>query len=526
MIVVKHKYIAARGKGGVGKVAAIGKTIAHMNYIRNRPGEDRERDRGGREMFNDSEDRLSSPDMKQAIRELGGAKVIAHKLTLAPEISPEDKKAFTRDVMHNLSRSKGLDLEWFAVEHNNTDHHHIHVVVLGKDRNGSEVSLSLRDIDKAKEYGDRYLEREHPREFERARDRREEKERERLELRKREWSERNREGIELPWMKRGVIREQLEPYKEWKQKRGRDLEESARGKGEKERPYHNDSIKAVDRDWSRANTLGELQQLNQHLWDNYGDRIPVDEYKKLSGWIRDKERARADDDRQKQPDGKNRDPRNRDSFEHGGERYGSKDSYGRLTGLARELREKKERLPIDDYNNLRGWIEDRDRARFAGALEKGMNDAIKKTERSKSHADLKAQEGGRVLNPLQDELMRNPVVGLFMTGASIANTVVGMIKLTENRDHLKDNREDLEKAKIDIDKEPERKRDGLDELLGERFSKSEHEQRERKRESIEKGIERNEAAQKERERKKKEDKERSEREGRDRENFERGWWGR
>lgn len=54
MIVVKHKYIAARGKGGVGKVAAIGKTIAHMNYIRNRPGEDRERDRGGREMFNDS----------------------------------------------------------------------------------------------------------------------------------------------------------------------------------------------------------------------------------------------------------------------------------------------------------------------------------------------------------------------------------------------------------------------------------------------------------------------------------------
>ncbi len=78
MIVVKHKYIAARGKGGVGKVAAIGKTIAHMNYIRNRPGEDRERDRGGREMFNDSEDRLSSRDMKQAIRELGGAKVIAH----------------------------------------------------------------------------------------------------------------------------------------------------------------------------------------------------------------------------------------------------------------------------------------------------------------------------------------------------------------------------------------------------------------------------------------------------------------
>jgi hypothetical protein len=43
VIVVKHKYIAARGRGGVGKVAGIGKTIAHMKYIQNRPGEDRER---------------------------------------------------------------------------------------------------------------------------------------------------------------------------------------------------------------------------------------------------------------------------------------------------------------------------------------------------------------------------------------------------------------------------------------------------------------------------------------------------
>ena len=110
MIVVKHKYIAARGRGGVGKVAGIGKTIAHMKYIQNRPGEDRERG-SGREMFNDSEDRLNSKDMKAAIRELGDAKVIAHKLTLAPEISPVDKKAFTRDVMKNLSREKGLDLD-------------------------------------------------------------------------------------------------------------------------------------------------------------------------------------------------------------------------------------------------------------------------------------------------------------------------------------------------------------------------------------------------------------------------------
>ena len=301
MIVVKHKYIAARGRGGVGKVAGIGKTIAHMKYIQNRPGEDRERGSGGREMFNDSEDRLNSKDMKAAIRELGDAKVIAHKLTLAPEISPVDKKAFTRDVMKNLSREKGLDLDWFAVEHNNTDHHHIHVVVLGKDRNGTEVSIHLRDIDRAKEHGDRYLEREQPRAFERAREAREEKERNRLAVRSQERDQRVREGIELPWMKRNIIREQLEPYKEWKEKQGRGQKEKAPGREEIERPYHNDTIEAAGREWSRANSLAELRDLNDHLWENYEDRLSKEDYKKLMGWMRDKEPTLEDDGKRKGP---------------------------------------------------------------------------------------------------------------------------------------------------------------------------------------------------------------------------------
>jgi len=524
VIVVKHKYIAARGRGGVGKVAGIGKTIAHMKYIQNRPGEDKERG-SGREMFNDSEERLNSKDMKAAIRELGDAKVIAHKLTLAPEINPEDKKAFTRDVMKNLSREKGLDLDWFAVEHNNTDHHHIHVVVLGKDRNGTEVSIHLRDIDRAKEHGDRYLEREQPRAFERAREAREEKERERLAVRSQERDQRVREGIELPWMKRNIIREQLEPYKEWKEKQGRGRKEKAPGREEIERPYHHDTIEAAGREWSRANSLAELRDLNDHLWENYEDRLSKEDYKKLMGWMRDKEPTLEDDGKRKGQKDKI-DPRDRDSFEHNGKQYKSQDSYEKLTELAQELREKKERLPIDSYNNLRSWIEDQDRARFAGAMEKGMNDALKKSERSKTSEDLKAQEGGRVIDPMQDAMMRNPVMGLFMSAASIANTIVRMIPLTENKDHLKDNREELEKSLIALDKEPSREKDSFDRYVEELQRKQEEEQKAQVRENIMKAIGRNEEAQKARERREKEKKEEKEREDRDKDDFERDYWGR
>lgn len=518
MQVVVHKYYAARGKGGLGKVAAVGKTLGHIKYIQHRPGEDREP--GGREMFNDKEDRVDGRAMRQSVREIGNAKVVAHKLTLSPEVTPEDRKAFTRDVMHDLSRHKGLDLDWYAVAHNNTDHPHIHVVVLGKDRNGSEVSLNLKDIEKAKEFGDRYLERHHPREFERAREERERAERERLELRKQGREERIREGLELPWMKRNIVREQLEPYKEWKERKDQEREERPQKREEIERPYHQDTIEAAGRQWSRASSLGELRELNEHLWDNYEDRVSKEDYKKLGGWIRDKEQAKRD--------GRDRDTEReeKDSFEHNGKRYKSRDSYEKLTELAKELREKKERLPFDDYQNLRSWIEDRDRARFAGAMDKAMEEAIKRTERSKTHEDLKQQEGGRVIDPVQDELMRNPVVGLFMKGASIANEVVRSITLDDrNRDPLKENRQDLEKTRTDLDKEP-RGRDGLDELLGERFGRDEHEQRERQRESVEKAIERNEAAQKKRDRKAREKREQKEREDRDRENFERGGWGR
>ncbi|HNM52004.1 MAG TPA: hypothetical protein PKN86_19955, partial [Candidatus Obscuribacter sp.] len=116
------------------KVAAVGRALAHLKYIKHRPGEDREE--GGRDMFDDREDDLNARAIRKAIRENQDSKVVVHKVTLAPEIDPEDQKAFTREVMKKLGRDKGLDLRWFGVEHRNTAHHHIHVVVMGKDKTG------------------------------------------------------------------------------------------------------------------------------------------------------------------------------------------------------------------------------------------------------------------------------------------------------------------------------------------------------------------------------------------------------
>lgn len=500
---------------------AIGKALAHVKYIQHRPGRDREP--GGREMFNEREDAIDGREMRKAIKELGGSRVIVHKLTLAPEIDPADKKAFTRDVMANLSREKGRDLQWFAVEHTNTDHHHIHVVVLGRDKHGTEVQISLKDIEKVKEYGDRFLERHHPREMERSRADRERREKERLEARQRELElekqERIREGLELPWMNKKIVREQLEPYKEWKEKQKQDRQERRREKersrkDREERPYHQDTIEAAGRQWSRADSLAELRELNLHLWDSYEDRIPKEDYKKLIGWIKDKEKYGD-----RKPEKKlEKEEKEREYFEHKGERYSKDDSHERLTGLTKQLRDRKEKLPIEDYQNLRGWIESRDRERWSGAIEKQL-----KIEKAKYARDEKQYAAGqRAIDPLQQDLMRNPVIGLFMVEASIASEIVRMIPLDDrNRDYLKEQRQGLDQAKRDLE-EKEKGWEEFDRMTGLGPEKKRDRNKElEQKEKIDKALDANKEA---REKREKEEKERKEKDRDD--PFKRDPWGR
>jgi hypothetical protein len=54
-----------------------------------------------------------------------------------------------------------------------------------------------------------------------------------------------------------------------------------------------------------------------------------------------------------------------------------------------------------------------------------------------------------VIDPLQEQVMGNPVVGLFMKGAAVINELVKWVDLTDQRDRLKEGRDALESAKLD-----------------------------------------------------------------------------
>ena len=198
-----------------------------------------------------------------------------------------------------------------------------------------------------------------------------------------------------------------------------------------------------------------MQEINQYLWDNQGERIDKPEYKKLVVWMKEKEAAarapraaesKENKERQEAQEASPAKEKERDFIEYQGKKYKKESSYEELKGLSDKRRNKKaERLPVDDYQKLRSWMENADRARWSGVLEKQIELSKKQYGREGAQKTMPQ----RVVNPLQEQVMANPVVGLFMQGASIANTLVSWVPLTDQRDRVKEAGDAMEEAKRD-----------------------------------------------------------------------------
>jgi hypothetical protein len=152
--VAKGNYI--KGVGG------IKHALAHVRYLQMRGGDDRDHALGGKRLFiNANREAISGSEVNERIKQLDESKVVIHRIVLSPGIEGVDMDAYTRAVMTELERSKGLDIEYYATGHKNTDHDHEHVVLLGRDKHGRQVTLNRRNYQTIREAGDRYLEKHH-----------------------------------------------------------------------------------------------------------------------------------------------------------------------------------------------------------------------------------------------------------------------------------------------------------------------------------------------------------------------------
>lgn len=152
--IAKHKYIKGR--------SAPSKARKHVNYIAYRSETRDEKERGSRKFFDGARDQIEPDEVKDLIFEQTKEKgFLMHKLILSPGIETVDMKDYTREVMQKFAEQKRLDLEWKAVIHKNTDHQHAHIVIMGKDKRGYDVTIRREDHQFLRKVADEYLEREH-----------------------------------------------------------------------------------------------------------------------------------------------------------------------------------------------------------------------------------------------------------------------------------------------------------------------------------------------------------------------------
>lgn len=341
--VAKHSYI----KGARGKARAK----AHINYIQYRRGDDREPGKP-REFYSADRDGITGRQVKQDIDDQERSKVVVHKLILSPGLRDVDIAAYTRQVMQEVGREKGLDLDWRAVTHANTEHDHAHVVIFGKDKNGREVLFRREDYQRMREAGDRYLERNHfyERFLERDSDR----------VLEKEYQRDRGDGLF----------EQLIADLQRAEADGPERERSVHEEGKRE-PRVWDKDKAVERlpagekiesgghIYTKFTPLSDLQELDERLNSGQAAWLEKEDYGQLRSWIGTKERAGDDfyereakqdwDDKERRRRGSGEDEREFDEmdkyFRKAFKELESSSSFGK--GHEQRLRESQGRLAAD-----------------------------------------------------------------------------------------------------------------------------------------------------------------------------------
>lgn len=128
-VVVKTRYVQGAGRNGKG--------AAHLRYIQ-RDGTSRDGERG--RLYSATEDRADG----DAFLDRGKEDRHQFRFIVSPEDGADltDLTAHTRDLMSQVEADLGTKLDWVAVNHYNTGHPHVHVIIRGRDELGENLVIN------------------------------------------------------------------------------------------------------------------------------------------------------------------------------------------------------------------------------------------------------------------------------------------------------------------------------------------------------------------------------------------------
>lgn len=113
--------------------------IQHADYLQQRERGPFERER---EFFDRNKDHVERDEVIHTMLEHKGRDAAMFKIILSPNNNDLDRQQMTREVMDRFEKENDTRLYWAAIEHENTEHYHVHILVAGKDKDGHSLRLS------------------------------------------------------------------------------------------------------------------------------------------------------------------------------------------------------------------------------------------------------------------------------------------------------------------------------------------------------------------------------------------------
>lgn len=138
-----NRLISGRSRGAVIKTRVVRHTArsapltAHLNYLR-RDGVTRDGEKAL--MFGPETDEADVKDFAERCKD------DRHhfRFIVSPDDALEmsDLKTFTRELMAQVEKDLGAKLDWVAVDHWNTEHPHVHVILRGRADDGQDLVIA------------------------------------------------------------------------------------------------------------------------------------------------------------------------------------------------------------------------------------------------------------------------------------------------------------------------------------------------------------------------------------------------
>jgi type IV secretory pathway VirD2 relaxase len=138
-----NRLLTSRSRGAVIKTRVVRHSArsaplaAHLGYLK-REGVTRDGEKA--HLFGPESNEVDAKDFA----ERGEDDRHHFRFIVSPEDAVEmsDLKTFTRDLMGQMEKDLGTKLDWVGVDHWNTEHPHIHVIVRGRADDGQDLVIS------------------------------------------------------------------------------------------------------------------------------------------------------------------------------------------------------------------------------------------------------------------------------------------------------------------------------------------------------------------------------------------------